>query len=175
MSSPGPEKGQGIKYNRAEIAKVALDAYRQGQSMAVVVAGHFGIKLTNARKLISRMRSDGWDIPSQRGFNNDATGTDMSHRSPCGTPGAYKRHEKAGQEPCQVCKDDKARRARMRRAGVSTARPEAEWDGVVTTYIVNVRLMCDSCGDYVDTVAKLTHHTLQVHGRAPSREERTPR
>ena len=36
MGSRGPEKGQVSKYNPAEIAKVALEAYRQGQSMAVV-------------------------------------------------------------------------------------------------------------------------------------------
>ena len=175
MGSRGPEKGTGIKYQPAEIVKVALEAYKQGQSMAVAVAGHFGIKPTYATHLISRMRADGWDIPSQRGFNNDASGNDNSFRAPCGTPGAYKRHLNAGQEPCQACKDDKARRARLRRAGVSTARPEPGYDGPTDTWVTFIRLMCETCGDYVDSVSKLTHHTLQVHGRPPTRDERTPR
>jgi len=175
MGSRGPEKGTSGKYQPAEVVKVALEAYKQGQSMAIAVGGHFGIKPTYATSMLSRLRRDGWSIPNQAGFNNDAGGYENSHRSACGTPGAYTRHVKAGQEPCQACKDDKARRARLRRAGISSARPEPGYDGPSNTYMTFVRLMCDTCGDYVDTVAKLTHHTLQVHGRAPTKTERTPR
>ncbi len=175
MAKPGPEKGTISKYDPAEVVRIALEAYRNNQSMAVVVAGHFGLQPRSATSMLSRLRRDGYAIPNQAGFNNDSSGNDMGLGSPCGTPGAYQRHIKAGQEPCQACKDDKARRARLRRAGISSARPEPGYDGPTNTYMTFIRLMCDTCGDYVDSVSKLTHHTLQVHGRPPTRDERTPR
>lgn len=175
MGNRGPLSGT-RKYDTAEVVRVAVAAYRLDQSMAVAVSGHFGISLGAARGVISRARQDGASIPSQVGFNAGSTGFEQSNYSPCGTPGAYKRHIRLGQEPCQVCKDDKARRARLRRQGISTARPEPEWDGEVVTYSgPGIRLMCDTCGDFMDTVPKLVHHTLQVHQRPPSRTERTPR
>ena len=44
MGSRGPVPGAQRKYNPAEVVRVALEAYRQGQSMAVAVGGHFGMR-----------------------------------------------------------------------------------------------------------------------------------
>lgn len=56
-------------------------------------------------------------------------------------------------------------------------RTEVEFDGSVIKYRSDpvIRLMCESCCDYYGAVAALTHHTMQVHGRRPTRSERTPR
>lgn len=172
MGSRGPLS----KYNPAEVVRIALTAYQQGRSMAVVVGSHYNIDPRTASTLISRLRRDGHNIPNQRGWNNGGGGFDLSYRSPCGTPGAYRRHVAAGQEPCAECKADKARRARLRRRNGTEARPEPEWDGPAVSFSsTGIRLMCETCGDWCDSVPKLTHHTLQVHHRPPTKNERTPR
>ena len=169
----GPARGTTNIYPPAEIARVALIAQDLGLSMATAVSVHFNVTPTNARSLIARARTYGFDIPSQVGWNGGVYERyTKPQQATCPSPGAYKRHLFDGEEPCSECKRDHAERAkRYRQAG--SEKPAFEPSEYVQPVRYAIRLMCD-CGAVFPGVPELTRHTVAAHGRAPSKQERTP-
>mgnify|MGYP001582294988 CR=1 FL=1 len=125
-SRRGPAPGATNKYDRAEIARIAIAAFR-GRPMSLAVAEHYGVETYTARRLIISARRDGYPIPPD--LNNWA-----------GRPGSaiHPGHAKRYKPPTGLC------------------------------------LIC-ACGHIAPiTVLVMQRHTLTVHGRQPSRSERTP-
>ena len=176
MTRFGPVPGTTNMHPPQEIARVALIAYSLDQSMAYAVAVHFNVTRMNARSLIARARTYGFDIPTQRGWNGGVWERyTQPPRATCPSPGAYKRHLFEGEEPCDACKADHAHRAkRYRKDGTERTdgqvfEPREYAPGPRYT----IRLMCD-CGAVFPGVPEITRHTRVEHGRAPSKQERTP-
>ena len=169
----GPIPGTSAKRPPSEIARIARIAHLLDQSMAQAVAVHFGVSHRAATQLITRARKYGHDIPLQTGWNGGVYAQpDNPIRATCPSPGAYKRHLQNGEQPCGACRRDHADRAAKRRREGSE-RPDFEPRDYVQPPRYTIRLMCD-CGAVFGGVPEITRHTVAAHGRAPSKQERTP-
>mgnify|MGYP001240434085 FL=1 len=167
MSRKRVEYGATLLWDKDEAFKLCVDAHSKGESMAAALAVRYRISPSNARSRVSRLRAYGYRVPSQLGYYGQRP------LSPCGSAGAVVRHRAAG-ESCAVCtaaytaaKRVYRENARLRQA--ETAPPA----GVLRPQFV-VPLRCD-CGWCCGSIPELIEHTLTVHGRAPTKDERTPR
>ena len=147
-------------YDYAEVAALARIADAAGQRMSVALAAHYGMKPTVANSLLSRVRRAGHDIPA--GKRGPRVGE--HYIAPCGTPGAYYRHRKAG-ENCQVCREANT--------AYRTARKRAERIGnpLPGVSVVDGRVRC-SCGVECPNRTALGRHTWARHDRWPTDAER---
>lgn len=163
--SRGPKPGT-VGYPKDVIARIARDAWVDDQSMARAVAAYFEVSEQSARSLISRARLAGFDIPKQLGWNS---GTPLAE---CGTPGAYRRHLKAGEEPCEACRaDNAARRRRYRNTGSEVVPVD---DDFVAPQVSSVVLQCE-CGWTTDNATAMGWHARSIHNRQATVAERTPK
>ena len=163
----GPAPGS-VGYPKDIISHVAYEAYVNDESMARAVAAHFGVSEQSARSLISRARLAGYAIPKQLGWNSGTP------RAACGTPGAYKRHLRRGEEPCEACRADHAARSRRRRAEGTEAAPQPVFEPPVSTGVREIVLQC-ACGWTSDNATAMVWHCRSVHDRRATVEERTPK
>ena len=163
----GPAPGS-VGYPKDIISHVAYEAYMNDESMARAVAAHFGVSEQSARSLISRARLAGYRIPTQLGWNSGTP------RAACGTPGAYRRHLKRGEEPCDACRADNAARKRRARKTGSEQTPVELPDRDIPAPVTGVVLQC-GCGWTSDNATAMVWHCRTVHDRRATVDERTPK
>lgn len=161
-----PKRSRRSTVDKAEVARVALEAIAAGLPMGDAVAKHFGIKPYAAAKRIIDARNAGYPIPKAQGGKRmpvaDLVIPDTQALAPeqvctCDVSESYRREDRS----CPV------------HAPAPAAAPDPTRARPVSSGLV---LACEMCpAEFAaDRLLDLRRHTLNEHGRHPTNAERTP-